>query len=297
MTAAAVPPIVEVPTRPVLRYHGGKWRLAPWIISHFPEHRVYVEPFGGGGSVLMRKPRAYAEIYNDLSDEVVNVFTVLRSPELAGELSRLVYLTPFARVEFELTNAKAAPANASDVERARLTILRSFAGFGSAATYNAYRTGFRANSNRRGTTPAHDWANYPPHIETFVDRLRGVVIEHRDFEHVVARHDGPDALFYCDPPYVHETRSRYHGRSGQAAYEHELSDDDHRRLAAALRTCVGMVVLSGYACPLYDVELFPDWTRIEKQARADGARKRMEVLWINPACANALRHSQQEIGI
>src|SRR3990167_11343170 len=89
------------PTRPVMRYHGGKWRLAPWVIEHFPEHRVYTEAFGGGASVLMRKPRSYAEVYNDLDGEIVNVFRVLRDPSQARELERLLRLTPFARSEFE----------------------------------------------------------------------------------------------------------------------------------------------------------------------------------------------------
>lgn len=75
-------------TRPVLRYPGGKFKLAKWVISHFPGHDFYVEPFGGAASVLMSKPRAQGEIYNDLDGDVVNVFRVLRDPSQAQELER-----------------------------------------------------------------------------------------------------------------------------------------------------------------------------------------------------------------
>ncbi|MDH3195533.1 MAG: DNA adenine methylase [Hyphomicrobiales bacterium] len=91
---------MNAPTRPVLRWHGGKWRLAPWIMAQFPPHRVYVEPFGGAASILLRKPRTYAEIYNDLDSDVVNLFRVLRSNR-ASELIEALRLTPFARAEFE----------------------------------------------------------------------------------------------------------------------------------------------------------------------------------------------------
>lgn len=263
----------SAPSRPVLRYHGGKWRLAPWIIQHFPPHRVYVEPFGGAASVLMRKPRSYAEVYNDLDGEIVNLFRVLRS-DRADELVRLLRLTPFARAEFVLSYEP----DDDPVEQARRTVVRSFMGFGSNAHNQA--TGFRSNTNRSHTTPAHDWRNYPDAMETMVERLRGVVIENRDAREVIAQHDSPETLHYVDPPYPFGTRNR------GPDYAYEMSDDDHRALADVLRSVHGMVVLSGYACDLYDVELYPDWHRVEKAALADGARKRTEVLWLNEAAAS-----------
>lgn len=278
------------PTRPVLRYHGGKWKLAPWIISHFPPHRVYVEPFGGAASVLMRKPRSYAEVYNDQWESVVNVFRVLRDPTLAARLAEQLRLTPYARDEF----FEAYRHTPDPVERARRSVLRSLAGFGSASTNGEYATGFRANSHRSGTTPAHDWANYPKHVSSFVERLRGVCIENRPARDVVAQHDRPGTLFYVDPPYPHVTRNM---ARGNAAYAHEMSDEDHRALAEQLHGVAGMVVLSGYACPLYDAELYPGWSRVERETHADGARDRTEVLWFNPACWVALSASRNQLDL
>ena len=101
-------------SRPVLRWHGGKFILAPWIIDHFPSHRIYTEAFGGAASVLLRKPRAYAEVYNDMDGEVVNLFRVLQGKR-AQDLVAKLRLTPFARAEFEM----AYTPSADPVERAR----------------------------------------------------------------------------------------------------------------------------------------------------------------------------------
>jgi DNA adenine methylase len=268
---------VSAPSRPVLRYHGGKWRLAPWIISHFPPHRVYTETFGGAASVLVRKPRAYSEVYNDLDSELVNLFRVLRDPQDGPALVGLLRLTPFARDEFESSYAPAA----DPVEQARRTVVRSFMGFGSNA--HNRRTGFRANSNRSGTTPAHDWGNYPDQLAAVLERLRGVVIENRPAVEVIRQHDSPETLHYVDPPYPKESRS-----DAGDDYGHEMDTEDHRALATALHTLDGMVILSGYACDLYDDELFPDWHRVARGTFADGARARTEVLWLNLAATARL---------
>ncbi|WP_067070344.1 DNA adenine methylase [Roseateles chitosanitabidus] len=269
-------------TRPALRYHGGKFRLASWIVGFFPAHRIYCEPFGGAASVLLLKDRSYAEIYNDLDLEVVNFFRVLRDADLAEQLARAVYLTPFSRDEFRDSYAETD----DPVEAARRTLVRSFMGFGTT-TLRHNRTGFRAKANRQ-TQPAQiDWTNYPAHVATFTERLRGVVIENRDALEILAQQDTAETLFYVDPPYPHETRSAIKSHNDKA-YRHEMTTADHEALARTLHALKGMVVLSGYACELYDRELFPDWERHERVAMADGARERTEVVWLNPACSRAL---------
>jgi len=261
------------PTRPLLRWHGGKWLLAPWIISHFPAHRVYVEPFGGAGSVLLRKDRSYAEVYNDMDGEVVNLFRVVQ--QNGGELVRLLRATPFARREFKLSYE---PID-NPVEQARRTVIRSFMGFGSNSHNKA--TGFRSNSNRSGTTPAKDWQNYPDCLVRVVERLRGVVVEDRDASACCVAHDGPKTLHYLDPPYVFETRDK------GTDYRFEMTDAEHARLKETLDGLEGFVCVSGYQSSLYN-EVYSDWDCRLRPSYADGARPRVEALWLNPALSKSL---------
>ena len=255
-------------SRPVLRWHGGKWKLAPKLVAMFPPHRVYVEPFGGAASVLLRKPKSYAEVYNDLDDDVVNLFRVLRSDD-ADRLVNLLRLTPFASSEFF-----AAYVQTEDpIERARRLVIRSFQGFGSNGVHK--KTGFRSNINRSGTTPSHDWANYPDALSAIVQRLSGVCILNRDAKEVMVAHDGPETLHYVDPPYMMGTR-----RDTAADYAHELTDAQHIELLGFLRGLRGKVVLSGYHSDTYQ-NLLADWSRVDIAALADGASKRTECVWMN----------------
>lgn len=258
--------------RPIIRYHGSKWKLAEWIVNHLPAHRIYVEPYGGGGSVLLRKARSHAEIYNDLDKELVNLFRVARDD---GErLRRALELTPFARDEFRLSYEH----HDDPVEQARRTVARSFMGHGSNA-HNRL-TGFRAVSHSNGTTAAHDWRNYPGAFPAIVQRLQGVVIENRDALEVMQAQDGMNTVFYVDPPYVPETRDP------GTDYRFEMTQADHERLAVFLHGIKGAVVLSGYASSLYE-ELYADWRQVRARAYADGGALRVEVLWLSPGCPPA----------
>lgn len=275
---------MNAPLRPVLRYHGGKYRIASWVVRHFPAHQVYVEPFAGAASVLMRKPPAHkAEILNDLDGGIVNLFRVLRDPCQARELERLLRLTPFARTEFE----QAYLPDGDPIEAARRLVVRSFMGFGSSGISMKQSTGFRIKAYNSRTSSAQDWTTYPEAIPFFCERLRGVTIENRPALEVIQAHDSTNTLIYVDPPYLAETRCMHLS----CQYRHEMSESDHRALAEVLHDSRSMVVLSGYPSRLYEEELFPDWRRVEKQTRADGARERTEVLWLNPAAAHGLNQT------
>lgn len=268
------------PTRPVMRYHGGKWRLAPWLLSLFPPHAVYVEPYGGAGSVLMRKPRARGEIYNDLDGETVNVFRVLRDPEQAARLAELARLTPYARDEF----LAAYEATDDPVERARRTLTRAAMGISTGSGTRRTKNGFR--SKRAGAIlPASEWASWPIQVAAFVERLRGVVIENRPAVDVIARYDAPDVLHYVDPPYPAAVRV-----NGLRSYAHEMDDAAHEDLAAVLCGVQGMALVSGYACPLY-ARLYEarGWRRVDRAVTADRGAARVESAWLSPRAMAAGR--------
>lgn len=275
-----------LPTRPALRWHGGKWLLAPWIMQHFPAHSVYVEPFGGAASVLLQKRPIAAECYNDLDGTVVNVFRVLRDIDKARELHRRLYLTPFSREDFNW----AYEPPAGDIDGAHKTIVLSFMGHGSDSVTRSCRTGFRTKLTDERATPAQAWKTHADAIPHFTERLGGVVIEQCGWREIFKRFDTPKTLFYLDPPYLHSTRSSLVGRSRKThGYRHELTLRDHAQLLTAAKRLKGAVVLSGYPSELYDAKL-KGWRRVSIDALADGARKRTEVLWLNPVCVAALGH-------
>lgn len=272
-------------TRPALRYHGGKFRLAPWVMQFFPPHHRYVEPFGGAAGVLLRKPRSYAEVYNDLDGDIVNFFRVLRDPAQRARLVEACQLTPYARSEWQAAYEPAA----CPVEQARRTAIRAAMGFGSAGATKG-TGGFRVDAARAFGTAMHNWQAYPDCLGALGERLAGVLIENRPAIDVMRQHDAPDTLHFVDPPYLPETRQI---RSSSRYYRHEMTPEQHAELLDALDGLQGCVVLSGYPSELYNTML-AGWTTHTTQARIAahrGTGTRTEVVWLNPACTAALERS------
>jgi DNA adenine methylase len=272
-------------TRPVMRYHGGKFMLRGWIVSWFQPHRIYTEVYGGGASVLLAKPRSFGEVYNDLDRSVCRLFRVLRDPERRRALAEALWLTPFSREEYEAARGLDLENVPDDIEAARLLLVRSFQGHGTEATTGATSTGFRLKSWSSHRAAPQDWQKFPDSLRAIGERLRGVEIENRPAVEVLRNQDADDALHYVDPPYVASTRGKVRG------YNHEMTEADHAELAGVLRGLAGHVILSGYPCELYD-SLYHDWYRVERGAFADGAAARVEVLWSNRPFYPLLRGEQ-----
>jgi DNA adenine methylase len=262
--------------RPALRYFGGKWNLAPWVISYFPQHDCYVEPFGGAASVLLRKPPAPIEVYNDLDGRIVNFFKVLR--ERPDDLINAINLTPYSRREFQLAIDPAWDP-LEDARRVAVIAGQSNRGMGTIDP-----GGWRWMKNlSRVQTPAHDWTQIE-HLYKIAERFRGVQVENDTARAVIERYDTPRTLFYVDPPYLGSTRSlRWQGD----AYNCEMTDDDHHDLASILHQVEGNVILSGYPSELYD-NLYRDWIRVDRiviqrvRSWKGGGKPSTECLWIKP---------------
>ena len=250
-----------------MKYPGSKWRIAKWIISFFPEHHSYLEPFFGSGAILFNKPRSDIETVNDLDGNIVNLFEwIKKDPE---RLAREIYYTPYARQIYDA----AFGLNPEDsLEKAVNFYVKLNMGHGFRTT--GEKVGWKNDvQGREKAYATKEWCSLPDKIMQAAERLRGVQIENLPAVDLIGRFNFSNVLIYADPPYVLNTR---HGRQ----YRYEMNDDDHADLLDALKAHCGPVVLSGYDNDLYNSRL-RGWWRKEKISYSQVCSRKKEILWMN----------------
>lgn len=256
-------------------WYGGKFSHLDWLLPLLPRTKHYCEPFGGSAAVLLNREPSPIETYNDIDGEVVNFFRVLR--DQTDDLIKAIALTPFSREEFE--KAISEPTEGlSDLERARRFYIRARqVRTGLAQRASSGRWAHCRLTSRAGMAGAVSrWLGSIDALPEIAQRLLRVQIENDEAIKVIKRYDSEETLFYCDPPYPHESRG------DNNAYGYEMIDDEHRELARVLHSVKGKVALSSYHCDLMD-ELYSDWQYIEAPIKNCHSVKkpRIEVLWIN----------------
>ena len=258
-------------------WYGGKYSHLDWLLPLLPQTRQYCEPFSGSAAVLLNRNPSLVETYNDLDGDVVNFFKVLR--DNSDELVRLIALTPFSREEY-FTAIYGETENISDIERARRFYIRARqTRTGLAQKASLGRWANCKNTSRAGMSGVVSrWLGGAQALEGIAERLLRVQIENRPALDVIGLYDDAETLFYCDPPYLHETRGDTN------AYAYEMNEAQYREFAEVINNCKGLAAVSGYAHPIMDT-LFEKrkWIKSFEAEKPIHSTKdlRQEVLWTN----------------
>lgn len=232
-----------------ISYYGGKQTLAKKIISLFPKHNLYCEPFAGGLAVLFAKEKSSVEVVNDKDWRVVNFFKVLKSN--FSELKKLIDETPHSRschdkASYILNN----PLIFSNVERAWALWASCSMGFGSMidASWGYARKKssceLKLNNKRNDLT------------EELSRRLDVVQIECRDAVKVIQSRDSEASFFYVDPPYIDCVQGHYAG----------YTKEQYGQLLECLAGIKGKFLLSSYPSEiLAEFSKKNKWKKIEME--------------------------------
>lgn len=272
-----------------LKWHGGKQPLASWIHSLAPFSREAVHGgythrnivFGGGlGEFWDWEPiDGISEAVNDTNEDLYIFYKVLRDEEMFKQFQRAAELTPFSDAAFAINCKVNQGSGVNWVARAYsffVKIRQSRQGLGKCFATPTRRTRRGMNEN------VSAWLSAVDGLPEVHERLRRVEICNQDFAEFISKRDHAKAFFYLDPPYLHSTRSTT-GEYG----EHEMSEEQHKKLLAQLRSISGKFMLSGYHSDLYDAWASASgWICHEKRVdnHASSAKikeRKIECIWTN----------------
>jgi DNA adenine methylase len=281
--------------RSPIKIIGGKGVLRKKLLPYFPPHRVYVEPFGGGASVLLAKPRSDVEVYNDLDPRIVNLFRVITNERDLDILTEQLMLTLYSREE-RLHSMSGWKEEEDPVARARMFFVDCRQSLGGMIDRTSW--GLVTKSSVNGMAqPIHAYIGAIKMLPRIAARMKMVQLHNVDYKEILFEHDGDDTLFYLDPPYPRSTR-----RDGW--YSFEMSEEDHEEMIGLLTTLRGMVVLSAYPNELYSTLEKHQWkcvsfsrscnaaartkhTQLQGEGVVRVAQGRTECLWTNRQAQNA----------
>lgn len=232
---------------------------------------VYLEPFLGSGAVFFNKRPGAVETINDLDDDVVNLFQILR--ERPEDLKRALWLTPYSREEYD----RAFEPCEDSLEQARRFMVRTTQAIGAKLGHG--KCGWRNHKQMKIGGTACKWAGITETIDEAAARLRGgtknlVQIEKMDALRLIERYNTPDALIYIDPPYVRSTR-----KSG-ALYVHEMTDEGQKRLLGLIASSKAKIIISGYDSEMYN-EMLKGWRTDSTMSQTTSTEMAREKIWMN----------------
>lgn len=261
--------------RTPVKTHGGKSYLANFIIDHFPsnyQELTYLEPFGGGASVLLNKKKSKKEIYNDLHQPTANIFHCLvnHREDLINRLNGIEYeLESFQSAQLQYFQYGSVESAVNEIVLRRMS-------------RGGLKKHFSWSDRIRGGLPGdvNAWKTFRELLPAICDRLEGVEVHYKNgIELISDLATDPDVLMYVDPPYVKQTRT------AKKAYDCEMSDQEHENLADCLKRVVGKVAISGYDNDLYRHH-FHNWRWIRKEMPNNSGQgkvkqRRLECLILN----------------
>ena len=262
-----------------ITYYGGKQTLLKYLLPLIPQHKMYCEPFFGGGAVFFAKPKSEVEVINDINGEIVNFFKVIKTkfPELQSEIKSTLHSRELYKKAMVVY---AHPDLFTDVKRAwALWVLtnQGFAGMIGSWGFGKDDSKEAALANKRDAF-----------TKEYEDRLTKVQVENNNAIKVIQRCDDKETFIYADPPYIGSDQGHYKG----------YSEDDYRELLNALSKVKGKFLLSSYPSKILTTYINKYKWKVQKVTKSvavtkhtDKVKTEMIVMNYDPAKAKSFIHT------
>lgn len=262
-----------------ITYYGGKQALLKHLLPLVPVHRIYCEPFFGGGALFFAKPKAEVEIINDLNSEVVNFFKVTQTKfsDLEKEIKASLHSRELYKRAMVIYQH---PEMFDDVKRAWAFWVATNQGFSSLI--GSWGFG-KTNSKEMAVAGKRE-----SFTREFADRLKRVQVENNDALKVIDRADSKETFFYIDPPYIGSDQGHYKG----------YTEEDYKHLLDKLSKVKGKFLLSSYPSKLLNSYIRKNKWKVKKVHKAVAVTKLTEkrktemiVMNYDPAKAKSFIHT------